>query len=142
MSFQRVLLCAVIVSAAMSGGCLVGPDYKKPAEKIPDQFHVVTSQPSAADLALWWKSLNDPVLDDLVDHALAQNLDLAIAVDRVEEARAARVIVAAGLWPMLGLNSHFPDYRRASANVESPRWDSRPRGSLQLRQNVDKNGVA
>jgi outer membrane protein, multidrug efflux system len=39
-------------------------------------------------LEQWWTAFDDPVLNALVDEALAQNLDLAAAIARVDQARA------------------------------------------------------
>lgn len=36
----------------------------------------------------WWQRMDDPVLDHLITQALARNLDLAIAVERVRQAGA------------------------------------------------------
>ena len=41
----------------------------------------------APDLQSWWKSLGDPMLDRLVDEALAQNLDVARAGNKLRQAR-------------------------------------------------------
>lgn len=38
--------------------------------------------------AAWWQGFGDPVLTQVVEHALANNVDIAIAATRVEEARA------------------------------------------------------
>src|SRR4030095_7365504 len=38
--------------------------------------------------AEWWQSFGDPALTQIVEHALANNVDIAIASARVEEARA------------------------------------------------------
>jgi outer membrane protein, multidrug efflux system len=38
--------------------------------------------------AEWWQSFGDPVLSKVVERALANNIDIAIAAARVEEARA------------------------------------------------------
>ena len=55
-------------------GCMVGPDYRRPASEIPPgyRFQDQGSQ-SSADLP-WWKEFHDPVLDTLIaerDAALA-----------------------------------------------------------------------
>lgn len=42
----------------------------------------------AVSLRGWWKAFNDPVLDALVDRALARNLDLAQAAERFKKAQA------------------------------------------------------
>jgi outer membrane protein TolC len=50
-------------------------------------------------LAAWWKTLNDPELSSLIDHAVLGNLDLKTAIARVREARARRGIAKADLFP-------------------------------------------
>lgn len=49
----------------------------------------------------WWKSFGDPVLDRLVDQALANNKSLKLARARVEEAQAGRRGVGAELMPQV-----------------------------------------
>ncbi len=49
----------------------------------------------------WWRSFNDPVLNRLVDQALANNFDLKTAWDRLRQARATARIEAAELIPSL-----------------------------------------
>jgi len=51
----------------------------------------------------WWRSFNDPVLDDLVQLVLAQNIDLKMAQSRVTAARALRRRAAADLLPELDI---------------------------------------
>jgi NodT family efflux transporter outer membrane factor (OMF) lipoprotein len=49
----------------------------------------------------WWRAFHDPVLAELIDRALANNLDIAIAVARVREARAQERAARAALYPTL-----------------------------------------
>ena len=51
--------------------------------------------------AEWWRDFGDPVLDDLVNQALAANLDLVAGVASVEEARARRLTARGGLLPTI-----------------------------------------
>jgi len=77
--------------AASLGGCAVGPNYQQPAVLAPGGFIAESprvSGGSGVDIRRWWRSLRDPELDSLVDRALASNLDLEIALARVQEARA------------------------------------------------------
>jgi len=76
------------------------------AEKA--ETSVTTSKP--AELADWWRHFNDKMLTSLIDQAIQSNLDLAQAKARVRQARAARGIVAAGLWPQVNASA---DYRRS-----------------------------
>lgn len=49
----------------------------------------------------WWRGLNDPRLNELVDRALAGNLSLRGAWDRLAQARASAVRSGASLYPSL-----------------------------------------
>lgn len=69
--------------------CAVGPTYHAPQtppavlqNAASTQF--VTRNPEAA----WWQEFADPELDSLIRRALAANLDLQMALDRVRAARA------------------------------------------------------
>jgi NodT family efflux transporter outer membrane factor (OMF) lipoprotein len=93
-------------TAFMLAGCTVGPNYREPQIDVPQNF----TSPSAAgsvkqpklsmtatsappvDLARWWKGLNDPKLDSLISRAIEANLDLGIALARVQEARTKEVV--------------------------------------------------
>jgi outer membrane protein TolC len=50
----------------------------------------------------WLKRFNDPTLDAIVAEALANNLDLRQAADRVTIARQSVVVVGAQLLPQIG----------------------------------------
>ena len=75
--------------AALLAACAVGPDYKAPeTEATPfgaAQAAAVSEQPFEA---AWWEQFQDPVLDGLIERALTDDLDLKIALARVEESRA------------------------------------------------------
>ena len=53
----------------------------------------------AADLAAWWKSLNDEELDSLVDRAVKSNPDIEIALDRLQQARTYEAVVVGHALP-------------------------------------------
>lgn len=50
----------------------------------------------------WLKSFNDPVLEAIVAEAIANNLDLRQAAERVEVARQSAVVIGAQLLPQVG----------------------------------------
>jgi NodT family efflux transporter outer membrane factor (OMF) lipoprotein len=54
-----------------------------------------------ADLKTWWQGFNDPLLNELIDQALAANHDLKIATARVREANAMVTVAEAALYPSL-----------------------------------------
>jgi len=75
-------------------GCTVGPKYQRPAVNL-QPFHNApsikarTSVLPAPPLDQWWTGFHDAELTRIVQRALAQNLDLAAAMTRVQQARAA-----------------------------------------------------
>ena len=86
-------LLLLAVSAGCTGwreyvgnGFKVGPNYCRPAASVADQW--IDSTETALDTrrtedAAWWRTLNDPILDSLVDSAYRQNLTLRVAGLRV-----------------------------------------------------------
>ncbi|MGC9966998.1 MAG: efflux transporter outer membrane subunit [Syntrophobacteraceae bacterium] len=124
MKTNRQLLFVPILFAVcgwivlMTSGCMVGPDYHSPHPEVPSGWAGVTQAPAAqpsvptsqpAELTQWWKQFDDPMLAQLVEDALRANLDVQLAVARLRQARAARGIAAAGLWPSVGASA---DYQR------------------------------
>jgi len=90
-------------AALLATACAtVGPDYAAPDAPLPAAWQEPANaglQSQEANLAEWWRQLNDPVLDHLIERAGRQNLDLRQAMARVLEARALRGAAEAELWP-------------------------------------------
>ncbi len=86
-------------------GCMVGPDYTRPAVDSPPEWRYEVKE--AADIVniRWWTQFQDPVLDTLVETALANNKDVRIAAARVEEYAARVRIARSGLYPQLGYDA-------------------------------------
>jgi NodT family efflux transporter outer membrane factor (OMF) lipoprotein len=83
-------------------GCAVGPNYKRPQVSVPQRWTVApargtSTKPPAQDE--WWAAFQDPELNSLVERAVGRNLDLKLALERVQEARAARGIARSGYFP-------------------------------------------
>lgn len=95
------------IAAALIGlaGCTVGPDYVRPEVKtnasyasqpLLDQRDVA---PAAPALDAWWQGFDDPELTRIIGRVMNQNLDLAAAMARVDQARAAAREAGAQLAP-------------------------------------------
>jgi len=54
---------------------------------VPDRWRDAASSSQTVD-ARWWSAFGDPVLTQLIDDALAHNDDIALAAERVAQARA------------------------------------------------------
>ncbi|MFP4049770.1 MAG: TolC family protein [Desulfovermiculus sp.] len=80
-------------------GCIaVGPDYTRPELDLPQKWEQAEDAGMLPDQAIvrqWWLVFEDPVLTTLIEQAAEQNLDLQIAVARLDEARA-RLRMTAG----------------------------------------------
>ena len=97
---------AVLIAAGWMTGCMVGPNYHRPAVQVPQNFRAPDPLPnpqaeSFADLK-WWEVFKDPDLQALVKTALQQNYDLRDAVARVEAARANLGITRSDQFPQVG----------------------------------------
>jgi NodT family efflux transporter outer membrane factor (OMF) lipoprotein len=89
----------------MISGCAVGPDYDRPELVVGDTFQSAEGYQSNDHTALmgWQQAYQDPVLNNLITIALAQNYDLAIAISRVKEANALANVTESNFYPSLGL---------------------------------------
>ena len=58
----------------------------------------------------WWRAFADPVLDEVVDVALASNFDLAEAVARVQQARETARLARVAIFPVVGARASVDDF--------------------------------
>ncbi len=99
---KRISLLTAAFSFLLLAGCAVGPNYKRPQVAVPKQWTVApargtSTKPPQTDE--WWASFQDPELNSLIAQAVDRNLDLKVAAERVQEARAARGIVKSSFYP-------------------------------------------
>src|SRR2546425_267883 len=81
---------AALGLAALLAGCAgLNPDYTRPTVDLPQAWRDAPAEGVRAQDAPWWKVYGDPVLDRLIDEALANNASAMLALARVDEARAA-----------------------------------------------------
>lgn len=88
--------------AAMSA-CAVGPNYQRPEVDISEQWTETGAAELVAELPgapiSWWEVFEDPLLNELVNEAYQQNLDVEVAGLRIIEARAALGIALGNRFP-------------------------------------------
>jgi multidrug efflux system outer membrane protein len=79
---RPTLSCVALLALA---GCLLGPNYERPAVDAPPAFRF--AGPDAKDIVntVWWEQFQDPGLNEIIGIALAENKDVQIAAARVEQ---------------------------------------------------------
>jgi outer membrane protein, multidrug efflux system len=103
-----IVLAALSTASVLAGGCMVGPDYVRPAVEQPAAFKSERPTANASPIAMeWWRLYSDPALDELIAGANSSNQNLRQAVARVDEARALARIAAGDLYPTLSVNPTF-----------------------------------
>ncbi|WP_347557338.1 efflux transporter outer membrane subunit [Robbsia sp. KACC 23696] len=111
-SFKNAVIAAAASTATVFiAGCAVGPNYKTPTVSLPDHFagaRDVTNRSAlqtAPALSNWWEGFDDPELDHVIHVALAQNLDLAQAMARVDQIRAGVESARSALLPSANISA-------------------------------------
>ena len=114
-ALARLRAHAVALSCALAlAACTVGPDFARPengpgpatwAPREGQAGGVPTS--GAAVPARWWMLFEDPVLAELERQAQRENLDLHMASERIEQARAQLGIAASRLDPAIGIGAGY-----------------------------------
>jgi multidrug efflux system outer membrane protein len=101
---KAVRTAALLAALGALFACAVGPSYERPDTVLPEAYRGQAQSAQAVSLADlgWWELYQDPRLAELIRTALDQNLDLQIAVARVEEARARARAANADFFPSVG----------------------------------------
>jgi NodT family efflux transporter outer membrane factor (OMF) lipoprotein len=97
------ILSALGLSALTLSACVVGPNYKKPADiAAPDATLRESAVAGVTPSPLpdkWWRLFDDANVDRLVEKALANNTDLRVAAANLQRARAVLSEARAGRLP-------------------------------------------
>ena len=118
-SAQSALL-ALAASVALAGCAAVGPNYERPKLPTPPAYRFVEAPAQAQSLAdaTWFQVFDDPALQALIREAIANNLDLRVALAHVEEARARAGIAKSYLYPQVDGSAAY-GVRGASSTEEN-----------------------
>jgi outer membrane protein, multidrug efflux system len=103
----RKLLGAI--AASTLAACAVGPNYRRPATPLDAHFVNVTQPGLAEDAAVeqYWTRFADPVLNSLVEDAVAHNTDLRTAAANLQASRAVRRLAGFDLFPTATLQGGY-----------------------------------
>jgi NodT family efflux transporter outer membrane factor (OMF) lipoprotein len=109
----------ILISAALL--TMAGCQPYKTGQLAPDNGIPVINNAAEAKENLygptdrWWESFNDKTLNALVEEALAGNLDIKIAAERVIQARQIAIRSGAGRFPSASLNASGGRVRQSSS---------------------------
>ncbi len=141
----HIIICFIFL--IVSGCAVVGPDYKKIAPDVPSNWHSglthgLVLSPAHDDhmaLAKWWTFLKDPVLEQLEQETLRNNLNLKEAFEKINEARALRGMAFSSLFPVLDGKASVTK-SRSSKNTGSGKVSNFYRAGLDANWELDLFG--
>ncbi|WP_349627959.1 efflux transporter outer membrane subunit [Shewanella sp. 10B] len=117
-----------LVTALSVAGCAMGPDYLRPELALPSLYQAQMLSQTTAEQgnlkdvsALSWRHFyQDPVLISLIEHALANNLDLQMAQSRLLAARSKMTVVDSALWPEVSVKAGYERSLDSGATSTNP----------------------
>jgi multidrug efflux system outer membrane protein len=131
-------LALTFLTLTLAGCAITSPPRPASTLETPAAWRTAVG-PAAAPEALWWSGFGDPVLNALVQRALAHNGDVRIAAARLQEYQARVTIAASGQQP--ALNAAFTPVRaRAIGPFGTPVEAFSIQGNLQASYELDLSG--
>ncbi len=97
---MRPAIIVITVLITLSG-CMVGPDYRRPAVDVPQDFRFATTEVQDTINTTWWTQFGDRVLDGLITEALASNRNVKFAAANVEQAAAILMVTRSAFFPQI-----------------------------------------
>ena len=91
----------IIALLSLSSACVMHKPYSRPCMDIPPGWRLAVNENDTIVNIKWWEQFQDPVLSDLIEDALRDNLDLKVAIARVQEFLAQYKIVRSQLFPQI-----------------------------------------
>jgi outer membrane protein, multidrug efflux system len=115
-------LVIILLSLALSA-CSLTPGYQRPPMDIPEGWSAASHAappPSHREESAFWQEFESEDLNRVVEVALAQNLDLEAALQRIEQARAQAKVAGAALLPSVDASGNATQNYQEVGNTS--RW--------------------
>lgn len=120
MTRRLSIAAALALSASALSGCMVGPNYHSPEPKAPAQtpLHEAAAPAFVGEEppVQWWHLFDQPVVDRLVNEALAANTDLRVAAANLKQARAVLRESRVQLFPSTSISASYQHSRQSGAS--------------------------
>ncbi|WP_272931081.1 efflux transporter outer membrane subunit [Acetobacter indonesiensis] len=124
---RYALGASTLALAFMLGGCMVGPDFKKPATWTPEKWQHAKLEGSSTNLSVpsnqapdpeWWSAFHDPELTSLEKRLAAQNLDVQQATEQLAVSRGQLLIAGAERFPDLAATGSYKRAQYSSKQLQ------------------------
>lgn len=89
----------ILLILSLLAGCAVGPDYTRPDLSVPGSYRYEVKDASDTVNTEWWRQFDDPVLDALIDEALANNKNVKISAAKIEQAAGLLIQTRSPVFP-------------------------------------------
>ena len=127
---------AALTLACWLAGCtgLGGPDYQRPEVAAKDSWSQPQGVTVSAEAAIqpdWWTGFGDPYLNQLIERAIADNIDIRILAARSGVAQAGIDQASAGLLPTL-TGGAGNDTRQVTGRPQSDKYITGAEASWEL----------
>lgn len=103
------------------GGCMLTGVQPEPGLDIPNSYEGATRNSKLAHAALpkldWWRSFRSRELTSIIEQARLANLDIAVAIARIQQADAQARIAGAALLPAIDLNGNATRVRTSQSTA-------------------------
>jgi NodT family efflux transporter outer membrane factor (OMF) lipoprotein len=100
------------------GACKVSKDVSTPQADVPGQFRSAVTTDTTSVAGLPWKSFfADPVLQQLIDSAIAKNYDMQVALKNIQSAQLVFGQSKLGYWPDLAFNATYSRTRPSDNSI-------------------------
>jgi multidrug efflux system outer membrane protein len=109
---------SALATTLMLSGCLLGPNYSRQPVETPATYRFPAGEVADTANSEWWKQFQDPVLDELIETALANNKDVKIAAARIDQFMGQFVTTRAALFPQLSAGATAARQRASQAGPQ------------------------
>ena len=115
---KRYIIISLVVTAFSIQSCFVAKEYQQAELEIQDQYRNIATSDSATLASMPWEQLfTDNQLKNLVLEALDSNLDLLMAVERVNAAEAYFKQGKKGYLPSVNLSANGGSYEGSDNSI-------------------------
>lgn len=120
---------ASLAFGLLLAGCMVGPNYQRPAIDAPGAYRADSQASPASWESLgdekWWEVFQDPALQELIRTAIEQNYDLRIAASRVLQAQAQLGVTRANQFPTVSAGTDVSSQRNPKISSSFPSYEAK-----------------